>query len=61
MPPDRQVPAENHKNNKNKRSVWAMKRVFSAILRGIQAGEMILALISLSAATLLVLAQVINR
>ena len=38
-----------------------MKKVFSAILRGIQAGEMILALISLSSATLLVLAQVINR
>jgi C4-dicarboxylate transporter DctQ subunit len=38
-----------------------MKRVFSAILRGIQAGEIILALISLSAATLLVLAQVVNR
>lgn len=38
-----------------------MKRVFSAILRGIQAGEMILALFGLGAATLLVLAQVINR
>jgi C4-dicarboxylate transporter, DctQ subunit len=58
MPPDRQPPAEN---NKKKRRVWGMKKVFSAILRGIQAGEMILALISLSAATLLVLAQVINR
>jgi C4-dicarboxylate transporter DctQ subunit len=38
-----------------------MKKFFSAILKGIQAWEMILALIGLSAATLLVLAQVINR
>ncbi len=38
-----------------------MKRVFGAILKGIQAGEMILALVSLAAATLLIIAQVLNR
>ncbi|NWF57452.1 MAG: TRAP transporter small permease subunit [Syntrophaceae bacterium] len=38
-----------------------MKRFFGAILKGIQAGEMILALASLTAATLLIIAQVLNR